>query len=79
MNECKPLDAGSQNQWELWVELYSAEYHASPVRVTPDEVGLRTVGTEVREVLAIAVPVAFFWAALGFAFIVTASEGKGGG
>jgi hypothetical protein len=30
VNECKPLDAGSQNQWELWVELYSAEYHASP-------------------------------------------------
>jgi hypothetical protein len=34
------------------------------VRVRPQQVGLRTVGAEIGEALAIAVPVAFFWVGL---------------
>jgi hypothetical protein len=41
------------------------------VRVQPSTVGLRTVGAEIREALVIAVPIAFFWAALGLSFVLT--------
>lgn len=61
----------SSAEWELWVELFNDEYHASPVRVRPSQVGLRTVGAEIGEALGIAVPVAFFWAAVGASFVVT--------
>ena len=55
----------------LYCELFSEEYHSSPVRVRPEEVGLRTVGAEIGEALFIAVPVAFFWAAVSASFVVT--------
>ena len=58
-------------EWEMWVELYNEDYHASPVRVRPSEVGLRTVGAEIGEALLIAVPVAFFWAAVSASFVIT--------
>ena len=60
-------------EWELWVELFSPEYHACPVRVRPSQVGLRTVGAEVGEALVIAVPIACFWAAVGASFVITAT------
>ena len=58
-------------EWEMWVELYNEDYHASPVRVRPSQVGLRTVGAEIGEALLIAVPVAFFWAAVSASFVIT--------
>lgn len=65
-----PADPGEKVEWELWVELFSEEYHASPVRVRPDDVGLRTVGTEVGEALQIAVPIACFWVCVSASFVL---------
>lgn len=62
---------GGGGDWILYCELFSEEYHSSPVRVRPEEVGLRTVGAEIGEALFIAVPVAFFWAAVSASFVVT--------
>ena len=63
--------ASRAEEWELWVDLFSEEYHASPVRVRPHDVGLRTVGAEVGEALQIAVPIACFWALVGASFVLT--------
>ena len=67
--EASAKDGGGD--WVLYCELFSEEYHSSPVRVRPEEVGLRTVGAEIGEALFIAVPVAFFWAAVSASFVVT--------
>jgi len=67
--EASVKDGGGD--WVLYCELFSEEYHSSPVRVRPEEVGLRTVGAEIGEALFIAVPVAFFWAAVSASFVVT--------
>jgi|TARA_B100001142_G_C13843581_1_gene465311 hypothetical protein len=48
------------------------------VRVRPSDVGLKTVGEEVGDALLIAIPVAFFWAAVGASFVITASQRHGG-
>ena len=65
----------ADDEWVLMVELFSPEYHATPVRVRPEEVGLKTVGAEIGDALKIAVPVAFFWASVSAAFIITSSRG----
>lgn len=65
----------TDDEWVLMVELFSPDYHATPVRVRPEEVGLKTVGAEIGDALKIAVPVAFFWASVSAAFIITSSRG----
>ena len=66
-------DRDDAPNWTLYVELFSTEYHASPVRVEPATVGLHTVGSEIVDALYVAIPVSLFWAGLGYAF-VTASR-----
>lgn len=65
----------ADDEWVLVVELFSPDYHATPVRVRPEEVGLKTVGAEIGDALKIAVPVALFWASVSAAFIITSSRG----
>ena len=71
MYEYEEEAIGEDGDWILYCELFSEDYHSSPVRVRPEDVGLRTVGAEIGEALFIAVPVAFFWAAVSASFVVT--------
>ena len=71
MYEYEEEAIGGDGDWILYCELFSEDYHSSPVRVRPEDVGLRTVGAEIGEALFIAVPVAFFWAAVSASFVVT--------
>ena len=67
-------DGGEDVNWTLYVELFSEEYHSAPVRVRPERVGLRTVGSEIIDALFVAVPVSLFWASVGFSFVVSAGN-----
>ena len=67
-------DGGDDVNWTLYVELFSEEYHSAPVRVRPERVGLRTVGSEIIDALFVAVPVSLFWASVGFSFVVSAGN-----
>ena len=67
-------DGGDDVNWTLYVELFSEEYHSAPVRVRPERVGLRTVGSEIVDALFVAVPVSLFWASVGFSFVVSAGN-----
>ena len=71
MYEYEEEAIGKDGDWIVYCELFSEDYHSSPVRVRPEEVGLRSVGAEIGEALFIAVPVAFFWAAVSASFVVT--------
>lgn len=71
MYEYEEEAIGTDGDWIVYCELFSEDYHSSPVRVRPEEVGLRSVGAEIGEALFIAVPVAFFWAAVSASFVVT--------
>ncbi len=71
MYEYEEEAIGEDGDWIVYCELFSEDYHSSPVRVRPEEVGLRSVGAEIGEALFIAVPVAFFWAAVSASFVVT--------
>lgn len=67
-------DGGDTVNWTLYVELFSEEYHSTPVRVRPERVGLRTVGSEIVDALFVAVPVSLFWALLGVSFVLSAGK-----
>jgi hypothetical protein len=67
-------DGGDDKKWTLYVELFSKEYHATPVRVRPERVGLRTVGSEIIDALFVAIPVSLFWACVGFSFVLSAAK-----
>lgn len=67
-------DGGDTVNWTLYVELFSEEYHSTPVRVRPERVGLRTVGSEIVDALSVAVPVSLFWAAVGVSFVLFAGK-----
>jgi len=69
------LDAPPPSQdknWEMWVELFSEEYHSGPVRCLRSEVDFRTVFEEVFESLKIAVPVMIFWGSVCYSFVTLA-------
>lgn len=67
-------DGGDDRNWTLYVELFSEEYHATPVRVRPERVALRTVGSEIIDALVVAVPVSLFWACVGLSFVLSAAK-----
>jgi hypothetical protein len=69
-------DSGDSKNWTLYVELFNEEYHSTSVRVRPETLGLRTVGSEILDALFIAAPVSLFWASVGFSFVVSASSGR---
>lgn len=58
--------------WELWVELFSEDYHSGPVRCRRSEVEFRTVSEELVDSLKIAIPTFLFWATVCFSMITVA-------
>lgn len=54
----------------LYMSVFSEEYHAEPVTVRPEEVGLVSMGEEVADALKIGVPILGFWLAV-ISFLLT--------
>jgi hypothetical protein len=53
-----PVASSKKEVWKQWCDLYSKEYHYSPVRCQVQEVKLCSVGSEVTDALTKALPIA---------------------
>lgn len=71
---------GGDNVYTTYIKLYSSIYHkeSGAVIVTPDEVGLVTLRTEVLDSIVFALPVLSFWTATCFVFASQYNERYGG-
>ena len=59
--------------WTQYVRLFSPEYHAAPVVVTPEEAGLVSLRAEVLDSLGIALPILTFWVSVSLSFVAYGS------
>ena len=59
--------------WTRYVRLFSPEYHAAPVVVTPEEAGLVSLRAEVLDSLGVALPVLAFWVSVSLSFVAYGS------
>jgi len=71
---------GSSNASTTYIKLYSPVYHkdSGAVIVTPEEVGLVSLRTEVFDSIVFALPVLSFWTATCFVFAGQYNERYGG-
>ena len=59
--------------WTQYVRLFSPEYHAAPVVVTPEEAGLVSLRAEVLDSLGVALPILAFWVSVSLSFVAYGS------
>ena len=71
------LNDATMDQSEVYMTLYSPQYHTDPQIVTPEEVGLISVKKELGNAAWLAVP-GFFWVFVAASFYNTYHDRTGG-
>eukprot|EP00591_Stephanopyxis_turris_P003576 CAMPEP_0195521864 /NCGR_PEP_ID=MMETSP0794_2-20130614/19534_1 /TAXON_ID=515487 /ORGANISM="Stephanopyxis turris, Strain CCMP 815" /LENGTH=205 /DNA_ID=CAMNT_0040651497 /DNA_START=25 /DNA_END=642 /DNA_ORIENTATION=- len=71
------LDEGIPAGYSRYITLFNPSYHKEPVVVTPEEVGLVSMRSELVDSLWLAVP-GFFWVFVASSFYNTYHERTGG-
>lgn len=63
--------------YSRYMKVYSPKYHSAPVVVTPEEIGLVTLKSELYEAMLLAIP-GFFWVFVASAFASSYNAKYGG-
>lgn len=75
LNSIIPLDYNNQQQ--IYVSLYNPKFQSSPQIVTPQEIGLTNIKSEIIDSIWLAIP-GFFWLFLCISFYTYYHERTGG-